>query len=75
MQTLFDVGDEIEVTVRGKVNSISLSSKGDSYVVNIDADMKEAKGNAPYEYNLYFDSVMLQKCGAKLISPQSFVKI
>ena len=75
MQTLFDVGDEVEVTVRGKVRSISLDAKGDCYVVNIDADMKEAKGNAHYDYNLYFDRAMLQKCGAKLISPQSFVKI
>jgi len=70
MQTLFDVGDKVEITVRGKISSISLSAKGDCYVVNIDADMKEAKGNAPYEYNLYFDSAMLKKCGAKLVTPQ-----
>lgn len=75
MQTLFDVGDEIEVTVKGKIKNISMSENDDCYVVNIDADMKEAKGNSLYEYNLYFDSAMLQKCGAKLISPQSFVKI
>ena len=71
MQTLFDVGDEIEVTVRGKVKNISVSDQGDCYVVSIDANLMNEPQKHSCEYNLYFDSKSLKDLGAKLASSES----
>ena len=59
MTTLFDPGDEIEVTIRGKVRSFSIERNGDCYVVVTD-EKGPGKGTA-----LYFDGETLK--GAKLI--------
>ena len=42
MTTLFDIDDEIELTMRGKVKSFSISNSGDCYTIYLrDKDNKE----------------------------------
>lgn len=42
MTTLFDIGDEIELTMRGKVKSFSINNSGDCYIISLkDKDNKE----------------------------------
>lgn len=71
MQTLFDVGDEIEVTVRGKVKNISVSDQGDCYVVSVDANLMNEQQKRSCECHLYFDSQSLTALGAKLAGSES----
>lgn len=71
MQTLFDVGDEIEVTVRGKVKNISVSEQGDCYVVSIDMNLMNEQQKQSCECHLYFDSQSLTALGAKLARSES----
>ena len=35
MTTLFDIGDEIKVTLQGKVKEYSVSENGDCYVIEL----------------------------------------
>ena len=48
MTTLFDIGDEIELTMRGKVKSISFSENGDCYVVTLKDPKNETKDTPVY---------------------------
>ena len=42
MTTLFDIDDEIELTMKGKVKSFSISNSGDCYIISLrDKDNKE----------------------------------
>lgn len=61
MQTMFDIGDEIEFTVRAKVKEYSISENGDCYTVELS---NKLAGVAP---NLYMDTQMLKACHARKI--------
>ena len=52
MTTLYDIGDEIEVRLKGRVIEFSLSKHGDCYVVEL-TDLKERSDR------VYLDSNML----------------
>ena len=43
MTTLFDINDEIELTMHGTVHSFSISNNGDCYVIYLKSD----KGDVP----------------------------
>jgi hypothetical protein len=41
MTTLFDINDEIELTMRGTVHSFSISNSGDCYVIYLKSDKED----------------------------------
>ena len=61
MTTLFNIGDEIKLTVQGTLRSFSMDKTGDCYVI----DLKNAKGK---EFtSIYLDSKALLASNAKKI--------
>lgn len=52
MTTLYDIGDVIEVSLKGRIKEFSLSEHGDCYVVEL-TDLKERSDR------VYLDSNML----------------
>ena len=62
MTTLFDIGDNIELTMQGKVKSFSVSKDGDCYVILI-----KSNNNSNEEVTVYLDSNILKECKAKKI--------
>lgn len=52
MTTLYDIGDEIEVCLKGKIKEFSISEHGDCYVVEL-TNLKERSDR------VYLDSNML----------------
>ena len=52
MTTLYDIGDEIEISVKGRVKEFSISEHGDCYVVEL-TNLKE------HSDRVYLDSNML----------------
>ena len=64
MQTMFNIGDEIEFTVRAKVKSYSISENGDCYTVEL-SDKLTSLNNAV----LYVDTNMLKACRASKYHP------
>lgn len=61
MQTMFDIGDEIEFTVRAKVKRYDISKDGDCYCVEL-CDKLAGEGAV-----LYIDTNMLKACHARKI--------
>ena len=81
MTTLFDIGDEIEFTIRAKVDEITVSKNGDCYIVTIKQDNfrhETDNGLPPTRLNinnfrecaLYLDSEALKLCKAKKVTPE-----
>lgn len=64
MQTMFDIGDKIEFTVKAKVKSYSISDNGDCYTVELLGG--KLAGSNPV---LYMDTKMLKSCGAEKYNP------
>ena len=62
MTTLFDIGDTIELTMKGKVKSFSASKDGDCYVISI-----KYNSNSNDEMSVYLNSNILKECQAKKI--------
>lgn len=62
MTTLFDIGDNIELTMQGKVKSFSASKDGDCYVILI-----KCNNHSNEEVSVYLDSNILKECKAKKI--------
>lgn len=62
MTTLFDIGDTIELTMRGKVKSFSASKDGDCYVITLNYN-----NDSYQELNVYLDSDILNECKAKKV--------
>lgn len=60
MTTLFDIGDEIELTMRGKVKSFSISNSGDCYVISL-------KDKNNQELCIYLDSQALVMSKARKV--------
>ena len=60
MTTLFDINDEIELTMRGTVHSFSISNNGDCYVIYL----KSNKEDIP----VYLDSNSLILSNAKKVN-------
>lgn len=60
MTTLFDINDEIELTMRGTVHTITISNNGDCYVIYL----KHDKGDIP----VYLDSDSLALSNAKKVN-------
>lgn len=58
MQTMFDIGDKIEFTVRAKVKRYDISKDGDCYCVEL-CDKLAGEGAV-----LYLDTNMLKACKA-----------
>lgn len=54
MTTLFDIGDEIEIALKGKVEQYSASKNGDCYVIAL-------MGVEPEGSRVYLDSAILRK--------------
>ena len=63
MQTMFNIGDEIEFTVRAKVKSYSISKDGDCYTVELASKLA---GSNPV---LYMDTNMLKASEAHKYNP------
>jgi len=59
MQTMFDIGDEIEFTIRAKVKRYSIEKSGDCYVV----ELTNIKG----DNSIYVDTNILKACHARKI--------
>ena len=59
MQTVFDIGDEIEFTIRAKVKRYSIEKSGDCYVV----ELTNIKG----DNSIYVDTNILKACHAHKI--------
>lgn len=53
MTTLFDIGDEIKVTLKGKIKEYTISENGDCYII----DLTDVKPNGT---RIYLDSVALK---------------
>lgn len=75
MTTLFDIGDEIEFTIRAKVDEITMSKNGDCYIVTIKQDnfRHDTDNRLPHNYRecaLYLDSEALKLCDAKKVTPE-----
>ena len=81
MTTLFDIGDEIELTVKAKVDEFTASKNGDCYIVTIKQDnFRHDVNNGlppthlnPNNYRecaLYLDSEALKLCDAKKVTPE-----
>ena len=65
MTTLFDIGDTIELTMRGKVKSFSASKDGDCYVIELNYN-----DNLYHDLNVYLDSQILTECKAKKVKEE-----
>lgn len=63
MQTMFNIGDEIEFTVLAKVKSYSISENGDCYTVELSNTLADSMRH------LYMDTEMLKSCKAKKYNP------
>ncbi len=63
MNTMFDIGDEIEFTVRAKVKQYTISENGDCYTVELSNNIA---GVTP---NLYMDTNMLKASEAHKYNP------
>jgi hypothetical protein len=59
MTTLFDINDEIELTMRGTVHSFSISNNGDCYVIYLKSDKEDIP--------VYLDSDSLVLSNAKKV--------
>ena len=59
MTTLFDINDEIELTMRGTVHSFSISNSGDCYVIYLKSDKEDVP--------VYLDSDSLVLSNAKKV--------
>ena len=59
MTTLFDINDEIELTMRGTVHSFSISNNGDCYVIYLKSDKEDVP--------VYLDSDSLVLSNAKKV--------
>ena len=57
MKTLFDVGDEIEVVLRGRVHEYEVSTHGDCYTIILD---DPALKNNSDKTRVYLDSDSLR---------------
>ena len=58
MTTLFDIGDEIEVTIKGRIEEFSVSKSGDCYVISL-TNVK------PEGSRIYLDSTALRDAALK----------
>ena len=58
MTTLFDIGDEIEVTIKGRIEEFSVSKNGDCYVIS-PTNVK------PEGSRIYLDSTALRDATLK----------
>ena len=69
MTTLFDIGDEIELTVKAKVDEFTASKNGDCYVLVLKQDQRKDATNRGMrdQCAIYLDSDALNLCNAKLI--------
>ena len=65
MTTLFDIGDTIELTMRGKVKSFSASKDGDCYVITL-----KHYDNLYNDLSVYLDSETLKECKAKKVKEE-----
>lgn len=63
MQTMFNIGDEIEFIVQAKVKQYTISENGDCYTVELS---NKLAGVTP---NLYIDTNMLKACKAHKYDP------
>ena len=59
MTTLFDINDEIELTMRGTVHSFSINNNGDCYVIYLKSDKEDVP--------VYLDSDSLVLSNAKKV--------
>lgn len=66
MTTLFDIGDEIQLTMRGTVHSFSVSDKGDCYIVYL-------KNSKDQDVPVYLDSDSLIVSNAKKVNEKNEV--
>lgn len=75
MTTLFDIGDEIEITLKAKVDEFTVSKNGDCYVLLIKQDhCKDATNSGVRDQcAIYLDSEALGLCNAKLIPKEQEV--
>ena len=75
MTTLFDIGDEIELTVKAKVDEFTASKNGDCYVLVLKQDQcKNSNGHRFHDQcAIYFDSEALNLCNAKLVPKEQEV--
>lgn len=69
MNTMFDIGDKIEFTIRAKVKSYSISKDGDCYTVELTS--KLAGSNSV----LYLDTNMLKACEARKYNEQREIRL
>lgn len=60
MTTLYDIGDEIEVCLKGKIKEFSLSEYGDCYVVEL-TDLKERSDRVYLDSNMLLNNSKLIK--------------
>ena len=60
MTTLFDINDEIELTMRGTVHSFSIGNNGDCYVIYLKSNKEEIP--------VYLDSNSLILSNAKKVN-------
>ena len=61
MTTLYDIGDEIKVCLKGKIKEFSLSEHGDCYVVEL-TDLKERSDRVYLDSNMLVNNSKLIKC-------------
>ena len=66
MTTLFDIGDEIQLTMRGTVHSFSVSDKGDCYIIYL-------KNSKEQDIPVYLDSDSLIVSKAKKVEKKDEV--
>ena len=66
MTTLFDIGDEIEMTIKGKVKQFSVDRQGDCYVIELKYHYRDNKEEE--KIPLYFDTKSLMAGNAHLVS-------
>ena len=64
MQTLFDIGDEIEITLRGKIKNYSVSEDGDCYTLLIRLGHDD-------ETCVYLDTEAMKEGKARLIKAKN----
>ena len=66
MTTLFDIGDEIQLTMRGTVRSFSMSNNGDCYIIYL-------KNSKELDVPVYLDSNSLILSNAKKVEKKDEV--
>lgn len=72
MTTLFDIGDEIEMTVKGKIRSYSCEKKegilDDCFVIEMEPGA--SKGSYSGDFRLYMSTDMLMAAEAKKVEKE-----